>query len=251
MVKIKYILITVFFICTEIVYAQYYEMGKRRLLNARDFSEAYCGLYLQKDKYFILLTEGTSELSSSSFVSYGRVCKKDNMYYLKDIPCNAEIVLEASGDMSNLVIRKGFSFMQNERFWYQGDIIDDDLESMVDIESVYIRKRERNLHKRKHKISSSPPLRLGVYENKSITLSLDSDYLYQIHYKLNEYSQIVSKGKWIKDGNLLKLYDAFLDCSFTALIDSSKITVIDFPNDVYSDYDYLPVEEKMLPLIVK
>ena len=68
MVKIKYILITVFFICTEIVYAQYYEMGKRRQLNARDFSEAYCGLYLQKDKYFILLTVGTSELSSSSFV---------------------------------------------------------------------------------------------------------------------------------------------------------------------------------------
>lgn len=54
MVKIKYILITVFFICTEIVYAQYYEMGKRRLLNARDFSEVYCELYLQKDKYFIL-----------------------------------------------------------------------------------------------------------------------------------------------------------------------------------------------------
>ena len=48
-----------------------------------------------------------------------------------------------------------------------------------------------------------------------------------------------------------KLVNAFLDCSFTALIDSSKITVIDFPNDVYSDYDYLPVEEKMLPLIVK
>ncbi|MCM0722303.1 hypothetical protein NBH15_29100 [Parabacteroides sp. W1-Q-101] len=173
------------------------------------------------------------------------------MYYLKDIPCNAEIVLEASGDLSNLVIRKGFSFMQNERFWYQGDIIDNDLESMVDIESIYIRKRERDLHKRKQKISSSFPLRLGVYENKSITLSLDSDYLYQIHYKLNEYSQIVSKGKWIKDGNLLKLYDAFLDCSFTALIDSCKIIVFDFPNDVYSDYDYLPVEEKMLPLIVE
>lgn len=173
------------------------------------------------------------------------------MYYLKDIPCNAEIVLEASGDLSNLVIRKGFSFMQNERFWYQGDIIDNDLESMVDIESIYIRKRERDLHKRKQKISSSFPLRLGVYENKSITLSLDSDYLYQIHYKLNEYSQIVSKGKWIKDGNLLKLYDAFLDCSFTALIDSCKIIVFDFPNDVYSDYDYLPVEEKMSPLIVK
>ena len=251
MVKIKYILITVFFICTEIVYAQYYEMGKRRQLNARDFSEAYCGLYLQKDKYFILLTEGTSELSSSSFVSYGRVCKKDNMYYLKDIPCNAEIVLEASGDMSNLVIRKGFSFMQNERFWYQGDIIDDDLESMVDIESVYIRKRERNLHKRKHKISSSLPLRLGVYENKSITLSLDSDYLYQIHYKLNEYSQIVSKGKWIKDGNLLKLYDAFLNYSYSDLLDLLKKAKTKEEKDFYAMLSNLVLKREAKKVIGK
>ena len=119
--------------------------------------------------------------------------------------------------------------MQNERFWYQGDIIDDDLESMVDIESVYIRKKRKEFAQKKATKYHPRSLFGWVYENKSITLSLDSDYLYQIHYKLNEYSQIVSKGKWIKDGNLLKLYDAFLDCSFTALIDSCKITVIDFP----------------------
>ena len=251
MVKIKYISIVIFFVYIETAYAQYYEMGKRRLLNTRDFSEAYCELYLQKNKYFILLTEGTSELSSSFFVSYGLVHKKSNVYYLKDIPCNAEIVLEENEDRSDLIIRKGFSFMQNECFLYRGDIIDDDLESIVDIESKYIIKRKWDLYNKKNKILSLFPLRLGVYENKSITISLDSNYLYQIHYNLGEYSQIVSKGKWIKDGNMLKLYDAFLDYSFTALIDSCKITVIDFPNDVYTDYDYIPVEEKMLPFIVK
>lgn len=251
MVKIKFILITVFLLCIEITYAQYYEMGKRRLLNEKNFTETYCGLYLQEDKYYILLTEGTSELSLNFFVSYGRVHKKGNMYYLKDIPSNAEIILEENKDMSDLIIRKGFSFMQNKHFLYQDDIVEDELETIIDVESECIRKKEWSLHNKKNKISYTSPLRLGVYENKSITLSLDYDYHYQIHYILGEYSQIISEGKWAKGGNLLKLYDAFLDYSFTALIDSSKITVIDFPNDVYSDYDYLPVEGEMLPFIVR
>ncbi len=96
-----------------------------------------------------------------------------------------------------------------------------------------------------------PPLRLGVYKNRSIIISLGCDSIYQIHYNLGEYSQIISKGKWFKDGNSLKLYDAFLDYTFTALIDSNKITVIDFPNDIYSDYDYLPVKGKLLPFTVR
>ncbi len=79
MVKIKYILIVVVFMYIETAYAQYYEMGKRRLLNSKDFTETYCGLYLQEDKYYILLTEGTSELSSNSFVSYGLVHKKNEI----------------------------------------------------------------------------------------------------------------------------------------------------------------------------
>ena len=32
------------------------------------------------------------------------------MYYLKDYPCNAEIVLEASGDMSQLGHKERFFF---------------------------------------------------------------------------------------------------------------------------------------------
>lgn len=251
MVKIKYILIIIFFMCMDIAYAQYYEMEGRQLLNPQDFSEAYFELSLQKDKYFILLTEGTSELSFSFFVSYGKVRKVGNIYYLKDIPCNAEIILEASGNQPNLIIKKGFSFMQNKSFIYKGEIIDDVLESMLDIESEYMKKKERNLHNRKNKISSSLPLRLGVYKNKTITLNLNADFLYQIHYNGEEHSYLISKGKWIKEGNLLKLYDAFGEYLFTALIDSNKITVFDFPNDVYSNYDYLPVEEKMLPFMVK
>ena len=98
MVKIKYILIAVFSMCIETVLAQYYEMGERKVLNTKNSLEAYCELHLQKDKYCILFTEGTSELSSSFFVSYGRVHKIGNMYYLKDIPCNGEIVLEANNN---------------------------------------------------------------------------------------------------------------------------------------------------------
>lgn len=48
----------------------------------------------------------------------------------------------------------------------------------------------------------------------------------------------------------MKLYDPFLDYSFTALIDTNKITVIDFPNDAYPNKDYSPVESEMLPCLV-
>lgn len=184
----KYILIVVFLICMQTVFAQYYEMGERKVLKTDNCLEVFCELILQKDKYCILFTEGTSELSSSFFVSYGRVRKQGNMYYLKDIPCNTEIMLEANNDKSQFVVRKVF---------------------------------------------------------------LHNDFLYQIHYHLGEYSPIISEGKWSKEGNLLKLYDSFLDYSFTALIDSNKITVIDFPNDVYYNCNYSPVEGEMLPFIVK
>lgn len=251
MVTFKYIMILICLIHVELASAQYYEMGKRRLLDSQNFAEAYCGLYLQKDKYYILLTEGTSELSVGFFLSYGWVYKKDNIYYLKDIPSNASIVLELDKNASNLLIRKGFSFMQNECFLYKEDIIDDELESIVDIETMSIRKKERSLLSKKNPPSFLYPLRLGVYKNESITLFLNRDHFYQLSYHFGEYSQIVSNGKWIKEGNLLKLQDTFLDYSFTALVDSSKITALDFPNDVYLDYDYLPVEEKMLPFMVK
>lgn len=246
----KYILIVVFFIYMQTVFAQYYEMGERKVLNTSSCLEAYCELILQKDKYCILFTEGTSELSSSFFVSYGQVRKQGNMYYLKDIPCNTEIVLEANNDKSQFVVRKGFSFMKNERFLYQGDI-DDSCEYVVDLDVECRKKIERDLHNRKKESSYPVPLRLGVYKNESITLSLNNDFLYQIHYHLGEYSPIISEGKWSKEGNLLKLYDSFLDYSFTALIDSNKITVIDFPNDVYYNCNYSPVEGEMLPFIIK
>lgn len=104
----KYILIVVFLICMQTVFAQYYEMGERKVLKTDNCLEVFCELILQKDKYCILFTEGTSELSSSFFVSYGRVRKQGNMYYLKDIPCNTEIMLEANNDKSQFVVRKVF-----------------------------------------------------------------------------------------------------------------------------------------------
>lgn len=116
MVRIIYVLIIFFMICIESVFAQYYEMGERKVLNTNNAQEVYCELTLQKDKYIILFTLGTSELSSSFFVSYGFVHKIGNMYYLKDIPCSVEIVLEANHDKSELIIRKGFSFMEDKHF---------------------------------------------------------------------------------------------------------------------------------------
>lgn len=231
-------------VCIEPVFAQYYEMGERKVLNARNTLEVYCELNLQRDKYFILFTIGTSELSSSFFVSYGFVRKVGNIYYLNDIPCSTEIVLEANHDRSELVIKKGFSFMENQCFLFRGDIIDDELESFIDIEAECKMKKERDRLHWKKKSSCPVSLKLGVYKNESITLSLDNNFLYQIQYHLGEYSPIISGGKWSKEGNVLKLYDSFLDYSFTALIGADEIIVIDFPNDVNSNYNYFLMDSE-------
>lgn len=117
---------------------------------------------------------------------------------------------------------------------------------IIDIETECKMKKERDRLHWKKKSSCPVSLKLGVYKNESITLSLDNNFLYQIQYHLGEYSPIISEGKWSKEGNVLKLYDSFLDYSFTALIGTGEIIVIDFPNDVNSNYNYFLMDSEHL-----
>lgn len=100
---------------------------------------------------------------------------------------------------------------------------------IIDIETEYKMKKERDRLHWKKKSSSPLSLKLGVYKNES---------------HLGEYSPIISGDKWSKEGNVLKLYDSFLDYSFTALIGAGEIIVIDFPNDVNSNYNYFLMDSE-------
>lgn len=102
---------------------------------------------------------------------------------------------------------------------------------IIDIEAECKMKKERDRLHWKKKSSCPVSLKLGVYKNES---------------HLGEYSPIISGGKWSKEGNVLKLYDSFLDYSFTALIGTGEIIVIDFPNDVNSNYNYFLMDSEHL-----
>lgn len=64
-------------------------------------------------------------------------------------------------------------------------------------------------------------------------------------------SRLFRKVLGVKKRNKLELYDQFADHSFTALIDSCDIKVVDFPNELGSDCRFKKVKSKMLPFIFR
>ena len=140
--------------------------------------------------------------------------------------------------------------MQNEYFIYEGKT-NSLVFSMVNIDSEYAKKKKELQLIKNEQLSQYTTVRLGKYKNGNVCFVLKKNSFYEILYMFEEYSCLISEGKWSKEGNLLKLYDSFLDYSFTALIDTNKIIVIDFPNDIYPNKNYSPVESEMLPTIVE
>ena len=131
-------------ICSGSLFSQTYSLGNQSKWNQLSNVLVSCDLNLLKDnRYYILLSVGTSELVQNIFPSYGFFHKEGNMYYLQDIPSGANIVLEEINH-SNLIVRKGFSFMENELFFYENDA-DDSFSYLLDFkdrcESVPIRRK--------------------------------------------------------------------------------------------------------------
>lgn len=105
---------------------------------------------LKDNRYYILLSVGTSELVQNIFPSYGFFHKEGNMYYLQDIPSGANIVLEEINH-SNLIVRKGFSFMENELFFYENDA-DDSFSYLLDFKDRCESVRTYSLESKDKKI---------------------------------------------------------------------------------------------------
>ena len=72
------------------------------------------------------------------------------MYYLQDIPSGANIVLEEINH-SNLIVRKGFSFMENELFFYENDA-DDSFSYLLDFKDRCESVRTYSLESKDKKI---------------------------------------------------------------------------------------------------
>lgn len=106
--------IVLFLICSGSLFSQTYSLGNQSKWNQLSNVLVSCNLNLLKDnRYYILLSSGTSELVQNMFPSYGFFYKEGNVYYLQDIPSGANIVLEEINH-SNLIVRKGFLFMEND-----------------------------------------------------------------------------------------------------------------------------------------
>ena len=125
-------------ICSGSLFSQTYSLGNQSKWNQLSNVLVSCDLNLLKDnRYYILLSVGTSELVQ-------------NMYYLQDIPSGANIVLEEINH-SNLIVRKGFSFMENELFFYENDA-DDSFSYLLDFKDRCESVRTYSLESKDKKI---------------------------------------------------------------------------------------------------
>ena len=247
----KFVLFLILLVCSGRVSAQYYELNKIQVVDILTGQEVLFELNLMDDIYCIEYSDIYSEGGTSFIFSYGRVSICGNKYYLMDMQSNMNIVLESNKDKSVFKIQKGFSIMQGHEFVYSGDKKDyeDMLNSFV---RPYIKsKKSSDFCKLDNGFDQCTPLELGVYENNYISLYLGYDFQYSIKFSVYDFEQTISEGSWCKKRNKLELYDQFADHSFTALIDSCDIKVVDFPNELGSDCRFKKVKSKMLPFIFR
>lgn len=250
----KYIFIVLLIVCSGSLSAQTYSLGNQSKWNYLTNFDVSCDLYmLDRGRYYILLSvsyKDIPDILDGMLVSYGTVLKKGNIYYLKDTFSDAEIILEQVKH-SNFIVRKGFPFMENEYFYY--NINTDNLTDsfLSDITGEIKKKSERELIYQKEKNSEAVPLWLGTYKNGDMSLTLDTEYRYQIHYLFERFSFLISEGQWSKKGNELTLFDPILNHSFLALINPNGLSMIRFPNNLNPTWNYSPVENEMHPFIMR
>ena len=241
--------IVLFLICSGSLFSQTYSLGNQSKWNQLSNVLVSCDLNLLKDnRYYILLSVGTSELVQNIFPSYGFFHKEGNMYYLQDIPSGANIVLEEINH-SNLIVRKGFSFMENELFFYENDA-DDSFSYLLDFKDRCESVRTYSLESKDKKNIEIQPLALGTYRNGFVSLFLDLDFCYKIYYLLDGYSCLLSEGKWSKENNELFFYDPVLEYSFKGFVQSDGLRMTRFPNELNLKWDYHLVSDEAYPFIV-
>ncbi len=198
-----------------------------------------CSLYLLKENrfYIDISVNELIDVVFTMFPAYGYFSKKGKLYYLKDISSGAELVLEEIKH-SNLLVKKGFCFMENELFHKDEYIYDSD-EGALNFDEDVVMSKNREIDFKENKKPEPVPLQLGVYRNGDISLFLEVGFHYKILFSSESPLCLLSEGKWEKEGNVLKLYTPSLDYTFLALISSSgKLKMIRFPNCGYPDWVY-------------
>ena len=241
--------IVLFLICSGSLFSQTYSLGNQSKWNQLSNVLVSCDLNLLKDnRYYILLSVGTSELVQNIFPSYGFFHKEGNMYYLQDIPSGANIVLEEINH-SNLIVRKGFSFMENELFFYENDA-DDSFSYLLDFKDRCESVRTYSLESKDKKILKFNLCHQGHIEMDLYLYFQIWIFCYKIYYLLDGYSCLLSEGKWSKENNELFLYDPVLEYSFKGLFNLMALRMTRFPNELNLKWDYHLVSDEAYPFIV-
>lgn len=217
------------------------------------FPEKNISCYLElinNREYCIYFIVGPGDDRLILFLSFGSMSVKGRVIHLTDIRSNSTLILEKRNSV-DLFVKKGFKLMHNKTFIYVGESDSFVHKSILNIKDES-EKRKRKVEEYLNLLNSDRiPLQLGLYYNGYVYLDINMDFDFSIYYLIERKAFKLSEGKWIKDGNTLKLYDSYLDYSFLLLIGSNSLNSIYFPNEINESDQYLLVNNGLHPFIMR
>lgn len=183
-----------------------------------------CCLYLYKNGVYevILEEQETDDIVLNILVSYGVYALKDKQLHLSDKFNGFKMLFELQNEV--LIARKSFNWLANKRFTKSTFQIWDN-PSFLKSKIKPLNKNQLGL---KQKYDNKTFFGIGMYENEQgFHISLQANNKYKFDYK----QIVLSEGSWSQNGNVLILYDAYLENSFYILIGKDGLLSRFFPGE--------------------
>ena len=172
--------------------------------------------FINSDDYYIeVSSQETDDIVYVVVLSYGKYKIEDGRLVLMDALHDYQMEMVLADD--TLVLQKGFGFMKGKCFVRPGTSYRTDIPGGIDenLNKANIQEeRDRYIVQNKELHN----LTYGRYKAMKFQFFLDLDENKTYTYCFGYNGCPLSKGTWERNGNVLNLYDASLDCTFYLLI---------------------------------
>ncbi|MEI6091902.1 MAG: hypothetical protein WCR42_15720 [bacterium] len=214
----------IMFLCTNIVLAK---VNKVLLFTFSNISNnsTDCNIYLYDEGNYEIHIESVyanSDFSYSLIISFGKYKIKNSNLLLKDQYNGVDFNFEYH---NNFVIAKKFFKCYLNKTFKNENYYSSSKPQFLEYPPIPLNKERKNF-KSNHKVANI--LYIGTYsKNNNIILDLNKSNKYMFKYK----GLLLSEGSWIREGNLLKLFDTNLKHNFYVFINKEVLICKFFPYD--------------------
>lgn len=223
-------------------------------IELREKENVYITLNMMDEHFYCLNFDVavTNDIIRGTFLSYGKIDVIGNKYYLTDISCGYQLILEKQGK-DTFEVKQGFYFLMGKKFHYYRTYMDDSMLSLNDIEKERLEREKCESYYVESRTKDRVPLQLGTYWgecNLAVSIMTNNRYKIFLEPSSKEY-YLLSEGAWTKNGNELSMYDPNLDYSFLCLIREKNLIRVRFPTGTCPGVILFPQKDKMYPFIMR